>query len=138
MRRGALFALLLVSCVSQVPLKPLLTHEAVAVGELARWEAAHGPLPRCRAELVSLRWETKPIAVLSERCGNPSALAGCFSYEGPEPRTPTITLAEDGALRTDEQHYRLWRHELTHFLLQCSGIDPTGDPEHAGPWWAGL
>lgn len=119
---------------TQTPPETALEQTTVAVAELIAWETTFGPQAQCRLELVTLRWEAAPQAVLGERCTTSMALSGCFSYEG---GTPVITISNDTA-RSREQIDRIRRHELRHWLLSCSEVDPTGDPEHDGPWWVGL
>jgi hypothetical protein len=143
----ALTALLFACAAGQVDApepRPLLLHETVAAAEVAAWEADRGPLKGCRLELPAMAWRVVPQAEVGWHFTTSKLLIGCFTYEldhGEQPSTPTVWLAgdvEDADAWTPERHLRLWRHELTHWLLHCSGADPTGDPMHAGPYWAGL
>ena len=135
--RLAALTISLLACATQPQLQQAPTRDAVAIAELERWETARGPLPQCRNELVSLRWDVQPVDVLGQLCRTSLTLTGCFTYDPGPPRVPVITVAADTP-RTDEQLRRIRRHELTHWLLHCSGVDDTGDPAHAGPWWSGL
>lgn len=120
----------------QVPPEPAIERAAIAVSELGKWEMSFGPLPRCRGELVSIRWDVEPLEEVQRRCGTTRSITACFTYED-NPRVPVVTLTAD-RVRSGEQLNVTRRHELRHWLLQCSDVDPTGDPMHFGPWWEGL
>lgn len=102
----------------------------LAEAELARWEAELGAMNACWAELETLRWEVQPQAVLQARCGLAFELDGCMSYVDGAP-----VIATAAQPRTDAQLRALRVHELTHWLLVCSGVDVTADPEHTGAHW---
>lgn len=140
-RTALLAALVLLSllrgCGGYQQQPPTLGREEVADAELALWETARGPLALCRSELASLRWDVQPVDVLGRLCCTSLTLTGCFTYAPGPPRVPVVTVAA-GTPRTDEQLRRIRRHELTHWLLQCSGVDDTGDPEHTRVEWVGL
>jgi hypothetical protein len=113
---------------------------ALVLAEVARWEAQLGPQPRCREESARLVWTTAPVDEVSRRCTTASPLSGCFRYRGDgpgNPPVPEITVSEDTP-RTDKQLLIVRLHELKHWGLQCSGVDPTGDPGHTRAEWIGL
>ncbi len=100
--------------------------------ELERWEAQYGPAERCWTELELLRWLVGTEAETGALCGAVE-LDGCMTYVD---LVPVIMLAGD-RVRTDEQLRELRRHELRHWLLICSDVDPF-NRGHEGPYWEGL
>lgn len=136
--RLLLICAVLAACGGYATLPPdtLLERKASETAVLARWEAQLGPLERCRAERERLRWENAPTAEASGRCVNRSPWAGCFAYD--KTGAPVIALAEDEQ-RRPEDTIILRVHELTHWLLICSGVDDSGDPDHRREGvWRGL
>lgn len=105
--------------------------EAVASDVYGAWEAEHGPAgERCDAELSELSLEVVPRYDLAESCGraggNDYLLDACYW-----PQQARIVIA--AAQEHDED---LMRHELTHWLLDCTGEHTGGDPNHRNQvWW---
>src|SRR5690242_9173508 len=108
------------------------TRGALVADEIERWEAFfRKPLWRCWEEQPVLQWQDASEDALQRECHVAFEVDGCLVYQVDG---PAIVL-EQTAVRTVEQTERLERHELTHWLLVCSGYDDTGDPQHRSVVW---
>jgi hypothetical protein len=83
--------------------------------------------PRVRAMIV------KDTAELCYRPG----LHGCYLGEDCAGLFGWGTCYDVIVLRADQPTGPLLRHELTHWLLDCSGEVPGGDFHHQDPLWEG-
>jgi hypothetical protein len=121
----------------QIPNTPQRTafeQRALAVAQVGLWEAKLGPLARCRGDLTLLQWETGTDEDVQALCVTSKSISACFNYVAD---VPVIMLAERP--RTDQQLLITRLHELQHWLLRCSGVDESGDLEHAREAvWRGL
>lgn len=111
-----------------------IERRALAELELERWEAEHGPAAGCWAELELLRWEVGTEQEVAALCrAEQLELVGCMAYVELRP----VIMVTGGIARTAEQLEKLRRHELRHWLLICSDVDPF-NRNHDGPYWEGL
>lgn len=102
---------------------PPQTDDQMVSDAFASWEDTYGMPSRCADELPDLR-----IVDSAERCPTSDA---CFAYNGVH---PTIYLAPVGY--SAGERARVIVHEMTHWILWCSGAR---DHDHAHPtaWeWA--
>lgn len=135
MARILVLALLCSGCIAETlpPLETIAASDASAI--LDRWEDEGYPIGRCRAETSHLRILSTPKEHIADWCVR-SDVAGCYLARvcADAGCFVVFAMAQD-AIDTKAGRARLLRHEMTHWLLDCSGEVPLGDYFHEHEEW---
>lgn len=132
MRRFCAVSVLLAGCIiSQLPagLRPVSAY--VQAETLAAWAAEGYPPGDCAERELAVR-----IVPEADRPCRAPGRAGCYMRRQCE---GLFDLGGCVDVIVEEAQYagpELTRHEMTHWLLDCSGLRPNGDVYHSHALWA--
>lgn len=112
----------------QMPPNPRIEQAADVSAALDAWETRIGPAPLCQENRDDLLWNTVSPPLFYDVCAKapPGSMACTFVYQDGRAE---ITMLGD-VVYTQQTLDRLRLHELTHWLMACSGRDYLGDPMH--------